>query len=352
MTITSTFDKLSAGGADGAKKVAAAGKKMTTGQVLAGPFTVVYLVAFVAAVSASFMLEGTNPWQSFTYQPGPWCELERTHNFMREPVNAWSDFSFLAVGFFMIYCGVHNMFWPVQNSKGEKTVNPIVSFPIVSIVWGVANVIHACGTFWYHSCRCREGKHYDEFAMFSISAFPFFYNFLRIALARQATGAPKDQASSPHSAYLMSSEQQSEQSKTNRMVMAMFLGYAGFAFFCYNLFDFSIYNDILRDFFMGGILGLDVLTFIYYIYHHVQNQRQWNRDKKLLLAAIVLFVIGYAAHTLDRHSILCSPTSIFQGHAIWHVFCAMALCVLYTMFRHEHFHVLSDTWAESSPVFC
>jgi hypothetical protein len=83
MTITSAFDKFSAGGADGAKKVAAAGKKMTTGQALAGPFTVVYLVAFVAAVSASYMLEGTNPWQSFTYQPGPWCELERTHDFMR-----------------------------------------------------------------------------------------------------------------------------------------------------------------------------------------------------------------------------------------------------------------------------
>jgi hypothetical protein len=56
--------------------------------------------------------------------------------YVGEPVNAWSDFSFLAVGFFMIYCGVHNMLWPVQNSKGEKTVNPIVSFPIVSIVWG------------------------------------------------------------------------------------------------------------------------------------------------------------------------------------------------------------------------
>jgi hypothetical protein len=81
MTVTTTFDKLSAAG--GAKKVAAVGKKMTTGQALAGPFTTLYVVAFIAAVAASYMLEGTNPWQSFTYQPGPWCELERTHNFMR-----------------------------------------------------------------------------------------------------------------------------------------------------------------------------------------------------------------------------------------------------------------------------
>lgn len=63
--------------------MAAVGKKMTTGQALAGPFTTLYVGAFVAAVAASYMLEGTNPWQSFTYQPGPWCELERTHNFMR-----------------------------------------------------------------------------------------------------------------------------------------------------------------------------------------------------------------------------------------------------------------------------
>jgi hypothetical protein len=352
MAIT-TFDKLrNSSAADGAKKVAAAGKKVTGGQALAIPFGLLYVVTFIGAVTASYMLEGTNPWKTFTYQPGPWCELERTNNFMREPVNAWSDFSFLAVGLFMIYSGIHNMLWPVKNSKGEKAVNPIVAFPIVSIVWGVANVIHACGTFWYHSCRCREGKHYDEFAMFSISAFPFFYNFLRIAVARQASATVSRKEPAPHSAYLMSPEQKSEQDKVYQKVMVMFLGYAGFAFFCYHLFNFSIYNDILRDFVMGGILGLDVLTFVYYIYHHVQNQSQWNRDKKLLIAAIVLFVIGYAAHTLDRHSIMCSPTSVFQGHAIWHVFCAFALCVLYTMFRHEHFHVLSDTWTENKPVFC
>lgn len=53
-----------------------------------------------------------------------------------EPANAWSDFTFLAVGLFMIYCGIHNMSWPVTNAKGEKLNNPIVSFPAISVIWG------------------------------------------------------------------------------------------------------------------------------------------------------------------------------------------------------------------------
>jgi len=67
--------------------------------------------------------------------------------------------------------------------------------------------------------------------------------------------------------------------------MAMLIAYAAFAFFCYRLFDFSIYNDILRDFMMGGILGLDVLTFVYYIFYYVHNKRQWSRDRKLLITS-------------------------------------------------------------------
>jgi hypothetical protein len=323
-------------------------QQLTTGQVLAGPFALLWVGAFVAVLTASFLLEGANIWADFTYQPGPWCELERTDSFIREPANAWSDFTFLAVGLFMIYCGIHNMSWPVMNAKGEKLNNPIVSFPAISIIWGVANVIHACGTFWYHSCRCREGKHYDEFAMFTISAFPFFYNFLRISLARQATAsALKGKPVKPNSTHLLTSEEKEEASSVNSKVMMMVAGYAMFAIFCYQLFDFSFYNDILRDCFMALILGLDVATMAYYINFHVNNKQQWNRDKKLLIAAIILFIAGYAAHTLDRHKIVCSPTSIFQGHAIWHVLCAFALCVLYTMFRHEHFHALPETWSES-----
>jgi len=42
---------------------------------------------------------------------------------MREPANAWSDFSFLAVGLFMLYSGIHNMLWPVDDA-------------IISVVWG------------------------------------------------------------------------------------------------------------------------------------------------------------------------------------------------------------------------
>lgn len=79
-------------------------------------------------------------------------------------------------------------------------------------------------------------------------------------------------------------EQKKEMQNVYSKVLAMLIGYVIFAIFCYRLFDFSFYNDILRDCFMALILALDVTTMAYYISRHVKNEQQWNRDKKLLIA--------------------------------------------------------------------
>ncbi len=57
-----------------------------------------------------------------------------------EPANAGSVFGFLAVGLFMVYCGVHNWLWPCTvSSEAESAlgkVNPIVAHPSLSLLCG------------------------------------------------------------------------------------------------------------------------------------------------------------------------------------------------------------------------
>ena len=42
---------------------------------------------------------------------------------------------------------------------------------------------------------------------------------------------------------------------------------------------------------------------------------------------------------LDRSDVLCMPTSIFQGHALWHLLCALAIFLLYFYYRSEEFDI-------------
>ena len=40
---------------------------------------------------------------------------------------------------------------------------------------------------------------------------------------------------------------------------------------------------------------------------------------------------------LDRSNVLCNPTSIFQGHALWHILTAVAVLTTYLSYRTETF---------------
>ena len=45
--------------------------------------------------------------------------------------------------------------------------------------------------------------------------------------------------------------------------------------------------------------------------------------------------VAAALWILDRTNVLCSPTSIFQGHAFWHMLTAVAVLMTYLSYRSE-----------------
>ena len=50
---------------------------------------------------------------------------------------------------------------------------------MLSVVGGYANIIHACGTFWNHSCRCHIGHQLDVTGMLAVIGFNAFYLIYR-----------------------------------------------------------------------------------------------------------------------------------------------------------------------------
>ncbi|MBK9328207.1 MAG: hypothetical protein IPM95_02605 [Sphingobacteriales bacterium] len=58
---------------------------------------------------------------------------------------------------------------------------------------------------------------------------------------------------------------------------------------------------------------------------------------KLIVASLITFLIATTVWLLDITDKLCSPTSIFQGHSLWHLLTAVSIFLAYLFYRSEEF---------------
>jgi hypothetical protein len=82
--------------------------------------------------------------------------------------------SYLGVGIGMILLGLADAS-VVKQQNGDPSGwsgNMLHRFPIITIMNGICNVLHAAGTFWNHACECKQGGVLDVAGMLSVSAFP------------------------------------------------------------------------------------------------------------------------------------------------------------------------------------
>jgi hypothetical protein len=78
-----------------------------------------------------------------------------------------------------------------------------------------------------------------------------------------------------------------------------------------------------------ALIALTFVTSLCYLLFvsktHYYTQYLWAAFIVLLLAAIIWI--------LDRTNIACNPTSALQGHALWHVFTAISMLLIYLYYR-------------------
>ncbi len=54
------------------------------------------------------------------------------------------------------------------------------------------------------------------------------------------------------------------------------------------------------------------------------------------IAALLIYVLAQIIWTLDLNHIVCDPTGLLQGHAIWHILTAASAGLLYLYYRSEN----------------
>lgn len=246
-------------------------------------------IIFVVLNPTAALWQGMEPSQSILR--GEYCEHKRMDSFAREPLNTWSNAAFLFLGAWVIGYGLAD-----KKKKGD---NLLTQHPAFSFITGASMVYLFFGSGFFHASMTRIGQWADMSATY--------------CCLNAVTGIA-----------------------------------------LYRLFQRMVPGKNLAPFFIGLILIADVLmtifkwhiaapmvmsSFILLITTSIIALTIAYRPKQSLLLALgslVCMVLAVALRTLDVKKIWCYPHSlIWQGHAAWHVLCALSLFTLYLYYRSE-----------------
>eukprot|EP01080_Neovahlkampfia_damariscottae_P009746 gene9746-2073_t len=224
---------------------------------------------------------GKNIWKDWTYEPMDICERKRMENFIREPSNAYSDFTYLLLGLILIAMGIYDIY----HTEVTENSSNIIKYPSITIVYGIHNIFHAAGSFFFHSCTCQELGRYDAGMMFGVTSFPIFYVVYH---------------------YFDKFEFGTREQSTHRIYLFFHVLMGIFFVATKDLFlsvEIQMVLIVLMDFLSIGI-------FFYFNSNAV--------DVKNLVFCIGTLIIGIGFWLLDIFQIWCFPDSPIQYHAIWH----------------------------------
>jgi len=285
--------------------------------------SIAWLLVILFGLTLSYRFEGQSIWLSWEQRPGGWCEHDRKTEFVRERSNSWSDVSYLFLGLWMISQGIFDQMAMTKSKyllpEFDKSLhqelmyeqlikcNTLVAIPVLSMIIGFYNVVHAFGTFWYHACACFHGHNLDAAGMLTVSSFPFVY-VLFCRWANSQKNLSKDFPASGGYIY-------------GGIMTILFLIY-------YTLSVLHLLPNFEMEMLMVFVITTD-LACLYWFTQDTVHILQYN----YLWTTVACFAIGLVFQKLDKANIFCFPNHIIQGHAVWHVMTCVAIYCVFMFFR-------------------
>jgi hypothetical protein len=214
------------------------------------------------------------------------CEALRPGMF-RQPANTWSSLGFVLAGALVLSLG-----WRDRAQRGEIT-NPLRAQPAYSLLYGLALLIVGAGSAFYHASLSLPGQFFDVFGMDLIATFVLVY-----ARARSAD-------------------------HPRRLILLYILLNLGLAALLLALPE-------LRRYAFAAVLLLGVGREI-----QVVQRRRLRIQTRYIKQGMLLMALAFGIWLLDRSKTVCAATSLWQGHALWHILGAIAALCLYRYYRSE-----------------
>jgi len=254
------------------------------------PLWIPWATAFLT-LSSLFSL-GLIGWPgTFAAAGSGFCEAFRD-GIIKQPANTWSNLGFVVAGLWITVIIRRDIISHVhyRNLIGSSLNLGVLYATLVVLLGPGSMAMHATGTTW--------GGTLDVLSMLLYIVFPVAYSLARLVGAR------------------------------TRVCFWCYLALGGGL-------GFFLLTGTLR--FSGSTLYTWLVPVIVIIETALRFKRHpRNGDLRWLGLATGIFLLGLTIWRLSHTGEpLCQPTSLLQGHAIWHILCAVATASIFLYYRSE-----------------
>jgi hypothetical protein len=230
--------------------------------------------------------------QSKSALTAEYCELDHYAHFFRQSINTYSNLAYFFLGMIVVLISFYD--------KKDKTENKnlVQQFPFISCFFGVCLIYLSIGSAFFHASLTWIGQRIDMNATYSICIVLIGISYYRLLIKENASNQFK-----------------------RIFVGCLFL--IVLLFIQVHLLISSLY---LLPFLILLIICGTVLNYL-------QNKPNFNIS--LAILSLLLMIGAFILRTMDVQKIACDPTSVYQGHALWHFFTGMSAFLLYWFYRSE-----------------
>jgi hypothetical protein len=254
--------------------------------ISARPIAVAAALTMASMVAIWLLLSALGPdWPA--YVPATctatrcFCELPRAGSLILQPANSWSSYGYAFAGFLMIMLAA-SRHWCSAFHPGAAAW-----FGLTAIFVGLGSVLlHATLTLW--------GQFFDVMGMYLTSGF------MLVAATARWRGL-----------------------STRQAVLLYILIVGGLLIVLYGV------PEARRSLFAFVLIAAIAIELT------LARPRRFAAYLPYFLSGIATKAVAFLVWNLDQHDIVCQPSSLLQGHAIWHLLGAASLWLTFLYYRSE-----------------
>jgi len=238
----------------------------------------------LTAILVTFLLALIGPdWSAFAPASCAatrcFCEIPRIGSLILQPANSWSSYGYVFGGFLMILIA--------RRRDSAMTPLAMIAFGITAIAVGIGSaLLHATLTLW--------GQFLDVLGMYLVGSF-----LLVSALSRWRRIA-------------------------DRPAIGLYV------LLCAVLVAVLIGEPEVRRWLFGVLLIAAIVLELGF----ARPLRPGVR-LPLYLYGLLANAVAFGIWNLDQHGLVCSPASLIQGHAVWHLLGALSMWLCFAYYRSE-----------------
>tara|TARA_B100001093_G_scaffold182867_1_gene175460 strand:- start:3174 stop:4163 length:990 start_codon:yes stop_codon:yes gene_type:complete len=312
-----------------------------------------YAFGVLLLLTVLYIVVGASTWAVDPIEsPTRFCE-EISDGLVKEPINAISNFTYIIVGLIILW----NL--PSQNVRGS---NPMLEHGMYPILYAAGSMYIGIGSFAMHGTNTNWGTSMDWTGMLFFISFPVYYNLSRqyawsdrffitlffiififtaildtfaannnLVLIENFSDGRKLKLSQITRDYMWSLYigtwiiQETKNLTKNRLGWMIFLP----LFACVTL---SVGAPSLQIIILC-LMFIVIATLL----HFNVGQELVRKSSPDLWIGLAFYVLGNVVWRFGREGeSACNPDSLFQYHALWHLFTGLAVYYFYRYFLTEN----------------